>query len=265
VTVTHVYSGFLEVDGRAVPAGTAVEVRAAGTVCGVGETALTASRSTYEVEVLATCGEGVVRELFVDDAYVGTLRASGGQQDFAYSVATPAADITSTPSRTIVPVAQWVGSVCESLGSWIDSIRSLSEEVGDRNPPDEEPEEGRALVIMISDRLVSLTGDLVSSTAAAGVPQVTDGEPIATAVVEGFEAVHLLFVDIRDRAAAVPVHDAAAFRAAVDDLVAELDEATAGLTETFAAIDEEHDTSELSRAFQDEETCAGLFGGGGPF
>jgi hypothetical protein len=152
---------------------------------------------------------------------------------------------------------QYAADICTATGEWVSGIQGLATGLQDSLPQGASPEEGKeALEGFLGDALES-TETYVSAVEDAGTPDVDGGEDAAGEIRDAVGEARDIISDARDQAADLPTDSEEAFSREADELGNSTRDSLSAVGDAIGDPPEE-----LSQAFQEEEACSQIGGGG---
>jgi hypothetical protein len=155
-----------------------------------------------------------------------------------------------------VSAATWTGDLCTALDTWQSE---LTESAPD---PASEPdiESTKDSLVSFLESAVAATQALVDDVRAAGVPEIENGEAIATEMQSEIAAVGDDFLAAKDTLEGLSTDDPAAFAAEVSEIGTTLTEAGAAAGAAFDRLAEQYPAAELDAAATDAPACETVLG-----
>jgi hypothetical protein len=149
-----------------------------------------------------------------------------------------------------------MGELCTALDTW---QTELTEGVPDFSSVTD--------IESTKDSLVSYLGSVVTATQtpvddlqAAGVPEVENGEAIATEMQSALSSIGDEFAAARDSVEGLSTEDPAAFASSLTDLGTTLTEAGTAAGTTFDQLAEQYPSADLDAAASEAASCQNVLG-----
>jgi hypothetical protein len=157
---------------------------------------------------------------------------------------------SSTKTGTVTAGA-YVGQVCTSVASWLHNIQSQAGNLETRLGARPSPTTGkRALEEFISGALTD-TESATSAMRGAGVPQVANGQKIATTLVAAFEHAQGTLKQLKSKTAALSTKNASVFSSEAKQIASSVQALPLTLGSGVAGLN----SGELSKAASESSTC----------
>jgi len=167
-------------------------------------------------------------------------------------LATAAAVLLPGCGEDPVAVDDYANDLCTALVGRTDELRDRQTELQEDSAPNRSPEEDRQALERFVEGAVAASDRFVEEVEAAGEPDIENGEEAADAFQAGAEETRDELEQAREDVAELPTGSPAAYRAAVDELVAGL-QTTLEADEQFRDVD----APELDRALDEASACEG--------
>lgn len=119
---------------------------------------------------------------------------------------------TSVASKT-VPGSEWADNMCKSLGSWEQTLRDQPQVANSTDA-----QQAKAAIVGYLERVDTATGNLITSIAQGGNPQIPQGSALVDAFVKELDRARSLFQDALAKARELPTNDTSKFRSEVRSL-----------------------------------------------
>jgi hypothetical protein len=155
-----------------------------------------------------------------------------------------------------VPASQWLGDFCTALGTWQGE---LTEGVPDTASVTD-VETAKESLVSYLENAAAATQTLVDDIQAAGVPEVENGEAIATEMRNEIAAVGESFSAAKADVEGLSTDDPAAFATSLSELGTTLTEAGTAAGTAFDELAEKYPAAELDAAATEVEACQNVFG-----
>lgn len=171
---------------------------------------------------------------------------------------TESGDDTSTGTDALVLDEQsttWFTTFCNGFTGLKDSFTSVQSDLAGTSGDTPQAQQA-AIATVISDLGTKLKG-LATDTGSVPPPTVENGEQMATAAVDGFNAIGDAMINAADEFAATPVTDTATLQAAAVQLQTSLQEEATKAQTAFSAIDTSSEPG-LDEAIGQIPECADL-------
>lgn len=157
---------------------------------------------------------------------------------------------SETKSGT-VSASAYAGQVCTSVASWLHNIQSragaLEGELGKQTAP---ATSKRALEGFIAVALAD-TESAASALRGAGIPQVANGQKIATTLVAAFERAHATLAQLKSKTAALSTKSASVFASEAKQIASSVQALPLTLGSGVAGLN----SPELNKAAAESATC----------
>ena len=121
-------------------------------------------------------------------------------------------------SKDTVSPEKYMSSVCTETFDWLTSIQIRSQVISSKITPDMTAADGKKVLAGLLDYLIDISQKAVDGIEAAGVPDVENGEDVATTLKCAFEQAKGIFEDARAKVDDLPTDDPSAFQQAATDL-----------------------------------------------
>lgn len=192
-----------------------------------------------------------------DDSADDTTTTAGG------SVTTTEPDATTTTeeetttteeSTTTEPtdpdavaVEEWATGFCGNFETWIANIKTAGENVG-TGIQGGDINAGKAAIVGLFQTASAETDTLITSLQDGGFPDIENGDQLVGDLEGKFADFNEAIRTAQGQAEALPTDDPAAFGTEVQSLVATFDQETTAVGESFAELDADYPSPELSSA-----------------
>lgn len=154
-----------------------------------------------------------------------------------------------------VSAATWMGDLCTALGTWQTELTD--------NAPDlssvTDVQATKDSIVSFLGSAVAATRTLVDDIQAAGVPDVENGEAIATEMRSAIATVSDEFSAARDKLEGLSTDDPAAFAADLSEIGTTLTEAGTAAGTTFDQLAEKYPAADLDAAANEAQACQDVF------
>ena len=153
-----------------------------------------------------------------------------------------------------VEASTYVGDVCGAINEFTTSVQGAQATVESMTSADT-PAEGQQVIVDFFGDAATAGEELSTSIEDAGVPDVENGEGIASTLEGAFSTFSTALSDAESDAESLPTDDPAIFESSAQTLIADFQSslATAG-----DAADELEESTELGDAAEDDEDCQEL-------
>jgi hypothetical protein len=151
---------------------------------------------------------------------------------------------------TVSPTS-YAGAVCTTIASWYADIESRSHELESSIGPKTSPSEAKRQIENYLELALANTETAASSLRAAGVPQVSNGQRIATGVVAAFERASAVLRSAQSRFAAAKPSNPTALRNEAKQLGSTIDGLPVTVSTGFAGVN----SPELDKAASESSAC----------
>jgi cell division septum initiation protein DivIVA len=149
-----------------------------------------------------------------------------------------------------------MGDFCTALGTWQTELTEGAPDFSDAS----DAEAAKDTLVTYLDGAVAATQTLVADIQAAGVPEVENGEAIATEMRSAIEAVGDDFAAAKADVEALSTDDPAAFAASLGELGTTLTEAGTAAGTAFDQLGEKYPAADLDAAATEAESCQSIIG-----
>jgi hypothetical protein len=180
------------------------------------------------------------------------LAACGGSSSSSSSTGSTPSTSGTTTTRT-VPAAQYADSVCGSVSSWINSIKSESNTLTTNLSGVSNLSTARAELVRFLQSAVLSTDRLIAQSHAAGTPDVSQGAQATAAINNAFVSIRSSFVSARNRAATLPVNDSNSFQQGASSISSSISTQAKQASSTLKSTGV--GTGPLSTAFSQSAAC----------
>ncbi len=168
---------------------------------------------------------------------------------------TPKARTTVKPNSSVNE--KWVIGVCVATQSFTDDIEYLSDSLNFDTVND--PAELKQMMVDFLDDTASRSEQFKREIDRLPTPDVKDGRKIQAAMSDAAGQVVTLFKDSARDARKLDAGNTTKLMAGLDALGSNLNAASTDIEDAFSQIDQDYDTTELSRIANKVPECAGLF------
>ncbi len=165
---------------------------------------------------------------------------------------------SSADDDTSVDVAQYANSVCKALTSWRDQLTHASGVLVQRTNSIDDLREVRRQFVRFYNGAIVVTDDMLVAVGNAGVPDIENGERVATGVHGEVRRFRPIIVDARNAARKLPVDSEARFATQAQRLGTRFQIELNGLATMFQAIDERYGAPDLVQAADADAVCRKL-------
>jgi hypothetical protein len=155
-----------------------------------------------------------------------------------------------------VAAETWMGDFCAALDSWQTELTEGAPDLASVT----DVAAAKDSVVSFLDGAAASTQTLVDEIEAAGVPDVADGEAIATEMRDAIASVGNDFSTARDDVEGLSTDDPAAFAADLSEIGTTLTEAGSAAGATFDRLAEQYPAADLDAAAQDAAACESVLG-----
>jgi hypothetical protein len=132
-------------------------------------------------------------------------------------------------SSSGVTPAAYVKSVCTSLGTWSDAIKTAGTKLQAAATGTTSLSTGKQQYQTFVDALVTDTSHVSGELKSAGTPAVKDGKALAGQLVQAFTRAQAGLTQAAKRAAAIPTTSASGYQAALAGVTASIKQDLAGI------------------------------------
>jgi hypothetical protein len=155
-----------------------------------------------------------------------------------------------------VAAEEWASSVCGALTDWQGSITASPPDVSD--PTDLEATKQELTGFL--DGVISSTESLVSEVEAAGVPDVEQGDAIASDFQSALESVRDSFSQARSEVESLSTDDPGGFSTSLSEIGTALTQAGTEASTAISELGTTYPDSGIDEAFASAPECSGLAG-----
>lgn len=163
--------------------------------------------------------------------------------------ATTAAPTTAEAAEA-VPANDWAAAVCDALISWQGELTSGTPDLADV----QDLEATKQAVADYLEGVSTATGSLVEDVEAAGVPDVDEGDAIATDFKSALSSVEQSFEDAKTQVEGLSTDDPGAFAAELQEVGTTLQAAGTEATSVFDNLSAQYPA--LNDAIDNEPACS---------
>jgi hypothetical protein len=157
-----------------------------------------------------------------------------------------------------VEVGQYASSVCTALSTWREKLTQASTVLAQKTSTINDLREVRRQFVQFYGGAIVITDDMITAVRDAGVPDISNGENVATGLQREVRRFRPIIVDARNAARRLPVDDEAGFALQAQRLGTRFQIEVNGLATMFQALDEKYGAPELLRAADADATCRSL-------
>jgi hypothetical protein len=155
-----------------------------------------------------------------------------------------------------VSAATWLDDFCTALGTWQTELTEGAPDFADVS----DAESAKDTLVSYLDSVVAATDTLVSDIQAAGVPDVENGEAIASEMRTAIASVGDDFAAAKADVEALSVDDPAAFASGLTDVGTTLTNAGTTAGTTFDQLAEQYPSADLDAAAAEAASCQNVLG-----
>jgi|GEM_PF-2909805 len=178
------------------------------------------------------------------------VRSFGGAALAAIAIVVAGCGSSSHKSGTVSPTS-YVGAVCTTIASWYSEIASRAHQLETAIGPRRTPSEAKRQLESYLSLVRASTETATSALRAAGIPKVSNGQRIATGVVNSFERATAELQTVQSRLAATKPTNATALRNEAHQLGATINDLPLTVSSGFASVN----TPELDKAAGESAAC----------
>jgi hypothetical protein len=124
---------------------------------------------------------------------------------------------SSNSNGTVSPTS-YAGQVCTSVVSWVRTLQSRAGSLQNQIPPNASPEETKRALENFLTETIAETETATNSLRSAGVPAITNGKQLSSALITAFEQANAKLKEVQNKLVGLPANDAAALRAEVKQI-----------------------------------------------
>lgn len=147
----------------------------------------------------------------------------------------------------------YVKGMCTEISNWVDGIQTMTDDMSSGIVPGSSPEELKGVLGSYLDDVIAATQEARDAVDAVGVPDVDNGEEIASKVVGVFDQAITALQDARDKVDGLP-SDPQAFSDAASQLGSDIQ---TQMTDIGSSLDS-LDSSAVDEAANNEPACQAL-------
>jgi hypothetical protein len=141
---------------------------------------------------------------------------------------------TSSNGSSKVSPTVYVQTVCTAVGSWVNSVKSRASALS-ANPPHGTTQGRQALQSFIGGVLTD-TDKALSAVQAAGVPDVSNGQQISSAITGAFTQVKGVLTQAEQQANQLPTNSPSAFKTAATQLGSSVQQSLSNIGSSLSAL-----------------------------
>jgi hypothetical protein len=156
-----------------------------------------------------------------------------------------------------VAPASYVKSICTTLTSWKNDVQTASASLQASAPKTTSLPQGKQQYVTFVGALVNATRQAASGLKSAGVPAVSGGQDVSTALVQTFSSATSALAQAASQAAGIPITSAAAYQAAASGVTAQIRGSLASMAKITP-----RKNPQLRAAAAKEPACQALASGG---
>jgi hypothetical protein len=149
------------------------------------------------------------------------------------------------------PPRVWAASVCSALSPWRAEINTLTSRAEQVTPQSASPELAKDNLVRMLEGARDASGRARDQVAAAGVPEVDDGEAIADGMVKSLTKIRDAYGQARDGVQALPTTEPATFYQGVAGVMTKLQQEYEGSALDTSSLR----SQELKEAFAEVPEC----------
>jgi hypothetical protein len=158
---------------------------------------------------------------------------------------------SSAKKEGTVSASAYVGQVCTSVATWLHGIQTRSSNLEAMLGKRANPAEGKLALEQFVAGSLADTETAARTMRAAGIPQVANGQKIATALVGAFERAAGTLKRLKARAAALSTRSASAFAGEAKQIGSSVQALPLTLGSGVSSLN----SSELDKAAGESQTC----------
>ena len=185
--------------------------------------------------VLVGCGKGGA----------GSTGSSGGATSGA------------TAGATEVSAQAYVAKLCSGFTGWQQAVSTRASNLSQNLSPSDTVQERKTALADYLDGLVADTDDLIQSSEAAGIPDVSGGEAAAHRLTSAFQDVKTALQKARKKVDTLPT-DVTGFQNATEQLRNDITDSLTGIGNSLSTLSQ----GDLDAAFNANPTCQKIATGG---
>jgi hypothetical protein len=143
--------------------------------------------------------------------------------------------------------------VCTAISGYLGNIKSRENQIQASSPPSA-PAQGKQLLQGFTSGMLSDTDRALSQLKSAGVPNVSNGSQISSAIVRVFTQVRTALVQAQSQANQLPISNATAFKSAVSQYVSTFQQSLSNLASGLSGLR----SPDLIKAAGQTQACQAL-------
>jgi hypothetical protein len=167
------------------------------------------------------------------------------------AVAAPLAGCGGGGSSKASPTS-YVKSVCTAVGSWVTTIKGRASQLTTIKPAS--AAQGRQELQSFISGVISDTDKALAAIKSAGVPNVSNGQQVATALQGAFTQIKGVLAQSQNQANALPTGSPSAFKTAATKLGTSVQQSLSGIAAGLSALR----TPDLQKAASQTSACQSL-------
>ena len=148
----------------------------------------------------------------------------------------------------------YVGQVCTSIGEWLRAVESGSAQIGEELHPGSTPVHAKQALQTLIRNSVADSERVVAGLQAAGTPNVSGGQQIASQLVSSFQQATDDLRSVEAQVNALPTNDPSAFLTAAKRVGGSVQSSLANIGSGLSTLR----SSELQRAATQSPACKNL-------
>lgn len=164
-------------------------------------------------------------------------------------------DAAESTAAETVSATTWMDGLCTALGTWQTELTDNAPDLSSAT----DVQATKDSLVSFLGTAVTATRTLVDDIQAAGVPEVENGEAIATEMRSAIAAVGDKFSAAKDTLEGLSTDDPAAFAADLSEIGTTLSEAGTAAGTTFDQLAEKYPAADLDTAANEAQACQNVF------
>ena len=157
-------------------------------------------------------------------------------------------------NTTTVSPETYVAGLCSTMATYISDVQSITNDFTSSLTPTAPLADQKAAVLAYLDDVITSTKSMIADVQAVGVPDVSNGQEVVSAVQSAFQQAESVMEDARSTVGSLSLDDPVAFGNALKDLGTSLQTSLGDVGGSLGALD----SPELSSASAAEPACTSL-------
>lgn len=155
-------------------------------------------------------------------------------------------------STSTVSADTYVAGLCSSMDTYVTDVQSITNDFTASLDPSAALADQKDAVLTYLDQVITATETMISEVQAVGVPDVSNGQEVVSAVQDSFAQAKSVIEDAKTTVQGLSLDDPVAFGNALIDLGTSLQTSLSGVGDSLGALD----TAELSQAAANAPECS---------